>query len=78
MKHLQSSSAPEYFYNLQGESFHKCNCLHVLHDAEARNALAKCCVQFSEMKETEQNQFVLDWVRYARLTNPKRNTKMMF
>ncbi len=76
MKHLQSFSAPEYCYNLQGGSIRKCTCLHILRDAKVRNAVAKWCVQFSEMKETEQNQIVLDWVRYARLTNPKRNTKM--
>ena len=31
---------------------------------------------FAELKETEQNQIVLDWVRYARLSNATNNTRI--
>ncbi len=60
VKHLQSFSAPKYFYNLHGGSNCKCSCLHLLCNATVRKAGAKRFVQFSEMKETEQNKIVFD------------------
>ncbi len=76
LKHLDTFATPEVCYNLQGGSHRKCKCLHVLRDVTIRTAVAKWCVQFSEMKETEQNQIILDWVRYSRLANPTKNKKM--
>ncbi len=36
----------------------------------------KWCIQFSELKEPEQNQILLDWVHYSRLVNPMKNKKL--
>ncbi len=62
LKHLESFAAPEVCHNLQGSGYCKCNSLHVLRDVNIPTAVAKWCVQFSELKETEQNQILLDCV----------------
>ena len=76
LKHLETFATPEVCYNLQGGSHCKCKCLHVLQDVTIWTAVAKWCVQFSEMKETEQNQILLDWVWYLRLANPTKSKKI--
>ncbi len=60
LKHLESFAAPEVCCNLQGGGHCKCNCLHVLWDVNIWTAVAKWCVQFSQLKKLNKTRF--SWI----------------
>ena len=48
-----------------GNAVRTCNCLNLLNDDKIRLAVAKYVVKFLEKKKIEQDQILIDWLRYA-------------